>query len=39
MKKWEFFVGFWLLFCVGVGGLMESLEGGEGCKGVEFVEL
>lgn len=33
MEKWEFFVGFWLLFCVGVGGVLESLEGVEGVKG------
>lgn len=33
MGKWEFFVGFWLLFCVGVGEVLESLEGVEGVKG------
>lgn len=33
MEKWEFFVGFWLLFCVGVGGVLESLEGVKGVKG------
>lgn len=34
MGKWEFFVGFWLIFCVEVGGVLESLEGVEGVKGV-----
>lgn len=33
MEKWEFFVGFWLLFCVGVGGVLKNLEGVEGVKG------
>jgi hypothetical protein len=33
IEKWEFFVGFWLLFCVGMGGFLESLEGVEGVKG------
>lgn len=39
MEKRGVFVGFWLLFCVGVGGVLESLEGGGGCKGVYFMEL
>ena len=33
IEKWEFFVGFQLLFYVGVGGVLESLEGVEGVKG------
>lgn len=32
-RKMGVFVGFWLLFCVGVGGVLENLEGVEGVKG------
>lgn len=33
MGKWEFFCGFLAAFCVGVGEVLESLEGVKGVKG------
>lgn len=33
-RKMGVFCGFLVAFCVGVGGVLESLEGGGGCKGV-----
>ena len=38
-EKMGVFVGFQVFFCVGVGGVLESLEGGGGCKGGYFVGL
>lgn len=38
-EKMGIFCGFLVVFCVGVGGVLESLEGGGGCKGVYFVGL